>query len=349
MSVSLAGSLALFGLGLVKSFEVVRHLTSVDLPALFIIVFLNFFLVKGVKHTARMTSVFVVIKLAVIALFIVLGITHIHAANYHPFLPFGFHGVLTGAAIVFFAYIGFDAVTTMSEECREPQRDVPRGVIGSLLVCTVLYLVVAAIMTGAMSYKLLGGSEVAAPMARVLNFLGYWWASPLISIGAIAGISSVLIVLLFGQSRIMMRMSRDGLIAPVFGKVHAKYRTPVWSILITGGVVAVMAGLLPISELAELSNIGTLAAFVLVCVGVIVLRKRDPNRPRKFRCPGMPWVPALGALMSFILMLGLPGLTWLRFVIWMAVGLVIYWLYGSRHSTLNRSAKDPGSCEPPGA
>lgn len=393
------GSLALLVFGGVKAFDVVRHLTSIDLPAILIIAFLNFWLVKGVKHTARMTAVFVVIKLAVIMLFIFLGIWHIHTANYHPFMPFGFHGVLAGAAIVFFAYIGFDAVTTLAEECKEPQKDVPKGVLGSLAVCTVLYLLVAGIMTGVMSYKLLGGTEAAAPMARVLDFLGYWWASPLVSAGAIAGITSVLIVLLFGQSRIMMRMSRDGLIAPVFGKIHAKYRTPVWSILIWGALIALTSGLLPIGELAELTNIGTLAAFVLVCVGVLVLRKSEPLRQRKFRCPSYPavppvmaslalltavvlpfvwstapwtasllgltvaltltfwipfalsvlfvglhvvqrrfdidWMPVLGALSSFGLMLGLPETTWLRFVIWMGIGLVIYGLYGRRHSLLN--------------
>lgn len=328
--------IALIGVGLFKGFEVARHLTSIDLPAILIIAFLNYWLVKGVKHTARMTSVFVVVKLAVILLFIVLGITHINPANYHPFLPFGMHGVLAGAAIVFFAYIGFDAVTTMSEECKDPQRDVPRGVIASLIICTTLYLLVAAIMTGAMSYTLLGGTEAAAPMARVLDFLGYWWASPLVSAGAVAGITSVLIVLLFGQSRIMMRMSRDGLVSPLFGKIHPTYRTPVWSIVIWGAVVATIAGLLPISELAELTNIGTLAAFILVCVGVIILRVREPERERKFKCPGYPWIPALGALMSFGLMLGLPMMTWIRFFVWMGLGLIVYWFYGRRHSLLNK-------------
>jgi len=328
--------LGLLGIGLFKGFEVARHLTSVDLPAILIIGFINFWLVKGVKHTARMTTVFVAIKLAVILLFICLGVTHINPANYHPFLPFGFHGVLAGAAIVFFAYIGFDAVTTMSEECKDPQKDVPRGVIASLVICTTLYLLVAGIMTGAMSYTLLGGTEAAAPMARVLDFLGYWWASPLVSAGAMAGITSVLIVLLFGQSRIMMRMSRDGLISPIFGKIHPTYRTPVWSIVIWGALIAAISGLLPIGELAELTNIGTLAAFVLVCVGVIVLRIREPERIRKFRCPGYPWLPALGALMSLGLMFGLPMMTWIRFFVWMGLGLVVYWLYGRRHSLLNK-------------
>lgn len=334
-------ALPLLGFGAYGAVGIVRHLTSVDLPAVLIIVFLNFWLVKGVKHTAKMTSIFVMVKLAVILLFIGVGIWHIHPTNYVPFLPFGFHGVLAGAAIVFFAYIGFDAVTTLAEECKEPQKDVPKGVIGSLVVCTVLYLLVAAIMTGVISYTQLGGSESAAPMAHVLDSIGYWWASPIVSIGAIAGITSVLIVLLFGQSRIMMKMAQDGLIPAFFAKINPTYRTPVPSILVCGSVIAVMSGLLPISELAELTNIGTLAAFVLVCVGVIVLRRAEPLRPRKFSCPGYPYVPILGALMSLGLMFGLPGLTWLRFVIWMGLGLVIYFLYGRSHSRMNKQTLPP--------
>ncbi len=340
------GSLLLCGLGLFKGYEVATHLTSIDLPAVLIIAFLNFWLIKGVNHTAKMTAVFVVIKLAVVALFIGVGIWHIQPTNYVPFLPFGFSGVLSGAAIVFFAYIGFDAVTTLAEECKDPQRDVPKGVIGSLIVCTVLYILVAAIMTGAMVYTALGGSEAAAPMAKVMEHIGHGWAVPLVSLGAIAGITSVLIVLLFGQSRIMMRMSKDGLLSPVFGKIHEKYRTPVWSIVIWGVLIAIMAGLLPINELAELTNIGTLAAFVLVCVGVIVLRKSDPDRPRKFRCPGYPWVPALGALMSLGLMLSLPALTWIRFVCWMAIGLGVYFVYSRRHSRLRDANNNNKSIKP---
>ncbi len=366
-------SAAIAGFGLVNAWDVATHLTSVDLPAILIVLFINFFLVKGVSHTAKMTAIFVVIKIAVILFFIGVGVWHIDTTNYHPFLPFGWHGVFTGAAIVFFAYIGFDAVTTLAEECKDPQKDVPKGVIGSLIVCTVLYILVAAIMTGAMSYLLLGGSEIAAPMSRVLDHLGYWWASPFVSIGALAGITSVLIVLLFGQSRIMMRMAKDGLISPIFGKIHEKYRTPVWSIAIWGVLVALIAGLLPISELAELTNIGTLAAFIMVCAGVMILRVKEPDRPRKFRCPDMPlvkpagnfavtcltklfalkpatearmraavsslaWmiIPLLGAGMSLVFMFSLPAITWIRFAIWMVIGGVIYIFYGRVHSKLNK-------------
>jgi basic amino acid/polyamine antiporter, APA family len=332
------GALTLFGLH--QGWVIVSHLTSVDLPAFLIIAFINYWLLKGVNHTAKMTAIFVVIKVVVILLFIALGITHINTANYTPFLPFGWQGVFTGAAIVFFAFIGFDAVTTLAEECKDPKKDMPRGVLGSLAVCTVLYVLVAAIMTGAIVYSAL---NTAAPVATVLQHIGINWAVPIISIGAIAGLTSVLIVLLFGQSRIMMRMSKDGLISPIFGRIHPTYRTPTWAIGILGALAAATAGLLPIGELAELSNIGTLAAFVIVCVGVIVLRKTEPNRARKFRCPGSPWLPALGALMCIALMCSLPMLTWVRFMVWMLIGVVIYVLYGRKHSRLNQSSSDtPG-------
>ena len=310
------------------------HWSSRDLPAVLIVGFISYWLMRGVSHTAKMTSVFVVVKLAVVLFFIAVGAFHIDPSNYHPFLPFGWHGVLAGAGVVFFAYIGFDAVTTMAEECKEPQKDVPRGVIGSLVVCTVLYVLVAAIMTGAMSYTGLAGAGEGAPMAKVLDHIGLTWASPLVSVGVVAGITSVLIVLLFGQSRIMMRMSKDGLMPRFWGKVSERYRTPVWSIAVWGLLVALTAGLTPIGELAELTSIGTLFAFVIVSLGVIVLRLKEPGRERGFRCPGYPYVPALGAILSFILMLSLPGITWMRFVIWMAIGMVIYLAYSRRHSRM---------------
>ncbi len=326
----------LIGVAVAFGLDTYRHLTSVDLPAVLIVAFINFWLIKGVSHTAKMTSIFVVVKLAVVIFFIAVGAFHIDTANYSPFLPFGWSGVLAGAGVVFFAFIGFDAVTTLSEECKDPQKDVPKGVIGSLVVCTLLYVLVAAIMTGAVSYTLLGGAGEGAPMAKVLDHIGLNWASPLVSVGAIAGITSVLIVLLFGQSRIMMRMAKDGLVSPVFGRVSPRFHTPVWSIAIWGVIVALSAGLVPIGELAELTSIGTLFAFVIVSLGVIVLRRTEPERHRGFKCPGYPYVPILGALLSFILMLSLPGITWLRFVGWMAIGIVVYFTYSRSHSRLTR-------------
>ncbi len=329
-----AGSAALIAVGLWQALIAASFTTSIDILAVAIIAFINFWLIKGVKHTARMTAVFVVIKLAVIALFIAIGAWHVNPTNWVPFLPFGWTGVFTGAAVVFFAFIGFDAVSTLAEECKNPKQDMPRGIIGSLIVCGILYLAVSAIMTGVLSYKLLGGTEAAAPMALVMNHIGAWWASPLVSVGAIAGITSVLIVLLFGQSRIMMSMSRDGLISPIFSRIHPRFQTPVWAIVIWGVLAALTAGLIPIGELAELTSIGTLAAFVLCCLGVIVLRRTEPDRERKFRCPGYPFVPAAGAVLSLALMASLPWITWIRFVIWLAIGMVIYFIYGRKHSTL---------------
>jgi APA family basic amino acid/polyamine antiporter len=310
---------------------------SINLPAILIIVFLNYWLIKGVKHTVRMTSIFVIVKLAIVVFFIAVGAFHIDPGNYIPFLPFGWSGVLTGAGVVFFAFIGFDAVTTMAEECKDPQKDVPKGVIGSLVVCTILYLLVAAIMTGAMSYTALGGEGEGAPMVKVLNHIGYAWASPLISVGIVAGLTSVLIVTLFAQSRIIMRMSKDGLLTPIFSTLSHKYQTPTWSIVVCGIFVAVTAGLLPIDELSQLTSIGTLFAFIIVCVGVIVLRHKEPDQHRGFRCPGYPFVPVMGALMSFMLMCTMPSTTWIRFIGWMLLGLIVYFGYSKSHSRLGRS------------
>jgi basic amino acid/polyamine antiporter, APA family len=366
------GTVGLFAVGGYYAVHAASFIHSIDILAVSIIAFLNFWLIKGVSHTAKMTAWFVVIKLAVIAMFIAIGMWHVDTANFVPFIPpqFGWMGVITGAAVVFFAYIGFDAVSTLPEECKNPKRDMPRGIIGSLIVCATLYIIVAAIMTGAVHYSLFDPSlpSGAAPMATVLNEVkAPWWASPLVSLGAIAGITSVLIVLLFGQSRVMMSMSRDGLISPIFSKIHPKFQTPMWSIIIWGVLAALTAGLLPIGALAELTSIGTLAAFVLCCVGVIVLRRTEPNRERKFRCPRAPlmvpaarlfsrllpsgwragfvgavtWladnlVPVLGALFSIGLMLSLPGHTWTRFIGWMVIGMAIYYMYGRHHSVLGR-------------
>lgn len=336
----LAGIVALVFAG-THALVAIGHITSIDLLAVCIIAFINVWLVKGVTHTAKMTAVFVVIKLAVIALFIAVGVWHVNPANWHPFLPFGWQGVFAGAGVVFFAYIGFDAVSTLAEECKNPSRDMPRGTIWSLIVCGILYVAVAAVMTGCLVYTQLGGDEAAAPMAKVMDAIGNSWAAPLVSLGAIAGISSVLIVLLFGQSRIMMSMARDGLIFKQFGTIHPQFKTPVFSIVVLGILAAATAGLLPINELAQLTSIGTLAAFVLCCLGVIVLRRTEPDRPRTFKCPGYPWVPALGVIFCLVLMFSLPTISWVRFLGWMGIGLLIWMTYGRYNSTLNQRAVKP--------
>ncbi len=315
--------------GLKEAAMVASQLHSINLPAFLIISVLSLCLYLGVHHTARMTEIFVWVKLAVIVVFLGCAVWFVKLDNFSPLMPMGFWGVLGGAGIVFFAFIGFDAVTTLAEECKNPQTDMPRGVLGSLWVCTALYMAVAAVGVGAVHYS---GLMNAAPIASVLNAIGYSSIVPMLSVGALAGLTSVLIVLLFGQSRIMMRMSKDGLVSPVFGVIGAKRQTPHWAILIMGTAAALAAGFMDINELAHLTNVGTLAAFVIVCVGVIWLRKSEPNAVRKFRCPGMPWIPALGAASCLGLMFTLPHDSQMRFVIWMAVGFALYYCYGYWHS-----------------
>ena len=303
----------------------------INLPAAFVVLFLTVLLVRGIKESARFTSLMVMIKLAAVVTFIVVAFPKVQPANWHPFMPFGFNGVLTGAAIVFFAYIGFDAVSTCAEETKNPQRDLPIGIIASLVICTVLYILVSSILTGVVSYTELNNP---APIAYALTHIGYNWGSALVSAGAVAGLTSVLVVMLMGQPRIFFSMSRDGLLWPWASKVHPKYKTPYRTQILTGLIVATFAAFIDIGTAAELTNIGTLFAFVLVCGGIIVLRYTQPNLPRPFKTPLVPLFPLLGIGFCAWLMVSLPQLTWIRFGVWLVIGLVIYFAYSRKHSRL---------------
>jgi len=314
----------------------------INLPAFSIIWVLTILLMIGVKESARFNNIIVVIKLSTIAIFIALASMHLNSDNWHPFMPFGWFstlengkniGVLAGASLVFFAYFGFDAVSTAAEEAKNPQRDLPIGLIASLAFCTIIYIIVSALLTGIVPYNEL---NVSSPVAFALTKIGYTWASTLVATGVLAGLITVLLVLLYGLTRILFAMSRDGLISPIFSEVNPDRQTPTKIILMCGAVVSIVAGFIPLGELAETVNIGTLASFVMVCVGVIVLRKRQPNLKRPFKNPWNPLIPVLGILSCGALMTFLPAVTWMRFGIWILVGVVIYFVYSMHHSKLNK-------------
>jgi APA family basic amino acid/polyamine antiporter len=315
-----------------------------NFPAVIIIAIVTVLLVIGIQESATVNNVIVLIKVAVVLLFILGAAYAINPANWHPFIPpgtgvrgeFGWSGVVQGAGIVFFAYIGFDAVSTAAQEAKNPQRDMPIGIIGSLLVCTALYIVVSGIATGVMSYRDL---NVPDPIAVAADHAGLRWMASLIKLGAIAGLSSVILVMLLGQSRIFWTMADDGLLPPFVSKVHPKFRTPWITTIVTSAVVAFFAAILPIRDAASLVSIGTLLAFVIVSIGILVLRIREPELPRKFKAPAVWIVAPLGALSALYLMVFLPGRTWLRLVIWSAIGVVIYFAYGIRNSKLAHSRR----------
>jgi APA family basic amino acid/polyamine antiporter len=320
-----------------------------NLPAMIIIGLVTTLLVVGIKESANFNNVIVFIKVAVVLLFIAFAAHAVNPANWHPFIPpqtvkdgvpqpglFGWSGVFTGGAIVFFAYIGFDAVSTAAQEAKNPQKDMPIGIIGSLLICTVLYIIVSAIATGVMSYKDL---NVPDPIAIVADHAGMGWMSTLIKLGAIAGLSSVILVMLLGQSRVFYSMSRDGLLPPVINKVHPRFQTPYVTSIVTGVLVAFFAAILPIRDAASLVSIGTLLAFVIVSVGILVLRIREPNLPRVFKTPAVWFVAPAGALSAAYLMKSLPLVTWRRLIIWFVIGMVIYFAYSIRHSKLAKKAQ----------
>jgi basic amino acid/polyamine antiporter, APA family len=309
----------------------------VNLPAVLIVLTLGVLLSLGVRESARVNAVMVLVKLAAIAVFILVAVGHVDPANWTPFMPFGWNGVMGGAAVIFFAYIGFDAVSTAAEEARHPQRDLPIGILVSLAVCTLVYILVAGLLTAVVAYPTL---NVASPVADVMLRLGYPWAAGVIAAGAIAGLTTVMLVLYYGLTRVFLAIARDGLLPPVFARVHPRTGTPVRVILASGLVMAAIAGFTPIGQVAELVNIGTLAAFFLVCIGLIGLRYTHPNLPRPFRTPLSPLVPALGAASCLYLAAQLPLITWLRFGLWLAIGLVIYFGYSRHHSAL---AGPPGA------
>lgn len=311
-----------------------------NLPAMFIIATLTLILVKGIKESSKFNNLIVYIKVAVVLLFIALGIKYIKPENWTPFIPqnlggfgqFGWSGILRGAGVVFFAYIGFDAVSTAAQEAKNPQKDMPIGILLSLVVCTILYIAVALVLTGIVKYTFL---NVPDPIAVGVDAMGksLLWLRPIIKLGAIAGLSSVVLVLLFGQPRIFFAMANDGLLPPVFRKVHKKYQTPHVTTIVTGIIAMLLAGFLPIGILGEMVSIGTLLAFTLVCLGIWRLRYTQPARPRPFKTPLVPFVPIMGILICLIQMTSLPFMTWLRLLVWMAIGIGIYFAYGIKHST----------------
>jgi basic amino acid/polyamine antiporter, APA family len=301
----------------------------IDLPALLIVLIITSVLYIGISESARLNSIIVGIKLFVIGVVIVVGAFYVQPANWSPFAPMGWSGVMKGAAVIFFAYIGFDAVSTAAEEVVNPNRDLPLGILGSLFVCTALYILVAGVLTGMVPAHTI---DMKAPLASAFLLRGLNFVSGVISLGAVAGLTSVLLVLLLGQSRIFFAMSRDGLLPGVFSRIHPTFRTPYVPTVITGVAVGVTSALLPIQEIAELANIGTLFAFVLVCFGVWILRGLEPELRRPFRTPLVPLVPILGVVCCLYLMGSLPMVTWIRFVLWLVIGLAIYFSYGRFHS-----------------
>jgi APA family basic amino acid/polyamine antiporter len=318
-------------------------------------------LVIGIRESATFNNAMVIVKVGVVLMVVAVGACYVDSRNWHPFAPFGLSGIsvlghslsgqtgkggeplgmLAGAAVIFFAYIGFDSVSTHAEEARNPQRDVPIGIIASLVICTVLYIAVAAVLTGMLPYQRI---SVEAPVAEAFQELGLTWARAIISAGAIAGITSVLLVLMLSQPRIWLAMARDGLVPRAFfGAVHPRFRTPWKATILTGVFVGAMAGFVPLRILAELVNIGTLLAFVMVCSAVLIMRRTNPEANRPFRAPLVPLVPILGILFCLLLMFSLPTENWLRLLVWLVIGFGVYFGYGRHHSVMARRLVGEGS------
>ncbi|MBF0297102.1 MAG: amino acid permease [Oligoflexia bacterium] len=327
--------------------DMLPHMTAIiNLPAMLIIGLLTILLVIGISESANFNNIVVFVKLAVVITLICVGFAYINKENWSPFIPentgefghFGWSGILRGAGVIFFAYIGFDAVSTAAQEAKNPQRDMPIGILASLAVCTILYILVSLTITGMVDYKLLA---VPDPIAVAVDAAGpeLFWLRPLVKIGAIAGLSSVILVMLLGQPRIFYSMAKDGLLPKSFTKIHPRYKTPFVPTIVTGVIAALIAGSFPINILGELVSIGTLLAFTIVCLGVLFLRYKRPDIKRSFKTPWVPVVPILGAAFSILQMAALPGDTWIRLIIWMAIGFFIYFLYGKRNSLLKKENK----------
>jgi APA family basic amino acid/polyamine antiporter len=308
-----------------------------NLPAVLIVLLLSLLLMVGVKESNKFNNIIVVIKVAVILAFLGFGVWHVDSSNWTPFIPeaqgdkYGLFGVLRGAGVIFFAYIGFDAVSTAAQEAKNPQRDMPIGILGSMIICTILYILVSLVLTGVVNYREL---NVPDPIAVGIDKIGLGWLAFLVKLGGLAGLTSVILVSLYGQTRIFYAMSRDGLLPGLFGKVHPRFKTPFLSTAVLGTFVAVVAGIAPLNVLGELVSIGTLFAFAVVSGGVLVLRYRHPELERPFRCPGVPYVPLAAIGACIYLMYGLPADTWIRLFAWLGLGLLIYFGYGWRHSRL---------------
>lgn len=310
-----------------------------NVPACLIVLAITIVLVIGIKESSRFNQIMVAIKIIVLTFFIVVGAFYVKPENWSPFAPNGFAGIKAGAAIVFFAYIGFDAVSTVAEETKNPKRDLPIGIIGSLIICTVIYIIVAGVFTGIIPYDLLHTSlahEKAEPLTMAMKHVNLNWAAGIVAFGSVVAHTAVLLVFQLGQPRIFFSMARDGLLPQSFAKVHKRFKTPHVTTIFTGLAVAICSAFMNIDEMVDLTNIGTLFAFALVCVGVIILRVKDPDRPRAFKVPFSPITPLLGIGACIFLMTGLPVVTWERFFIWLAIGAVVYFFYGMKHSELHK-------------
>ncbi|WP_416176423.1 APC family permease [Clostridium sp.] len=304
----------------------------IDLPSVLIVAIITYILYIGITQSNRVNSIIVGIKIFVILVFIFIGVTHINPINYHPFAPFGMKGIMSGAAIIFFSFIGFDSVSTAAEESKNPKTDVPIGLAICLGITIVLYIAVAAVLTGMVPFK---NIDVENALPAALATVGINWGSALVGVGAVIGMISTLLVILYGQIRIFMVMARDGLLPESFSNINKKHRTPGICTIVTGVITAIICGLFPLNVIIDLCSIGTLSAFLFVSMGIIILRKTMPNVERKFKCPWVPFTPIITILFCLYLMISLPAVTWIRFCVWTGAGLLLYFIYGMKHSILN--------------